>query len=210
MHPLREMLDDAACGHFPPVDGAVDVVAPGADGRAAIVEFTGHAVVMCDVLPADLAAMGADGFGGASRPEIKLALAGPGGSIGCQDVMLVATGRGDGGTGPLRRRNDLDDHPRVVRSRQHRNAVQVFGDATGLVTIGEGLVGRCEISVELFDSTRRGASAGRALIVAGLGQVAAGALVWAQVSPGNAASLRVFLAAGFVPVGAETLIMPAP
>ena len=27
--------------------------------------------------------------------------------------------------------------------------------------------------------------------------------MWAQVAPGNAASLRAFLAAGFVPVGSE-------
>lgn len=210
MHPLRVMLDDAARGVFPPVDGAVEVFEPAADGPCAIVEFTGHAVVVGVMPPADLAAMGADGFGGASRPEIKLALAGPGGWSGCQDAVLVAGGRGDRSGGPLRPRDDLDDHPRVVRSREHRNDVEVFGDDTGFVTIGTGLVGRREMSVELFDGIRRGASAGRALIAAGLRHVPAGDHVWAQVSPGNAASLRAFLAAGFVPVGAETLIVPAP
>ena len=30
--------------------------------------------------------------------------------------------------------------------------------------------------------------------------------LWAQVAPGNAASVRAFLAAGFVPVGAEILL----
>jgi hypothetical protein len=34
--------------------------------------------------------------------------------------------------------------------------------------------------------------------------------VWAQVSPGNAQSLRAFLACGFVPIGSEVLIRPAP
>jgi hypothetical protein len=31
--------------------------------------------------------------------------------------------------------------------------------------------------------------------------------VWAQVSPGNAASVRAFLAAGYRPVGAEALLV---
>ena len=67
------------------------------------------------------------------------------------------------------------------------------------------------MSVELLAETRRiGATAGRALIAAGLRHVPTRELVWAQVSPGNAASLRAFLAAGFVPIGAETLIVPAP
>ena len=210
MHPLRVMLDAAALGVFPPADGAVDVVEPAADGWCAIVEFTGHAVVMGEMSLPDLAAMGADGLGGASRAEVKLALAGPGGWIGCQDAVLVTTGRGDGVDGPLHPRDDLEEHPRVVLSRAHRNAVEVFGDDTGFVTIGDGLVGRREISVELFAGTRRDASAGRALIAAGLCRVPTGDHVWAQVSPGNAASLRAFLAAGFVPVGAETLIVPAP
>ena len=172
-------------------------------------EFTGHAVVLGAMSMADLAALGADGFGGASRPEIKLAVAGAGGWIGCHDAMLVAIGRGDPVASRLERRFDLDDHPRVVRSREHRADVAVFGDDTGFVTIGNGLVGRLEISVELLPGVDHGANAGRRLIEAGLGHVPDGAFVWAQVSPGNAASLRAFLAAGFVPVGAETLIVPA-
>jgi hypothetical protein len=32
--------------------------------------------------------------------------------------------------------------------------------------------------------------------------------IWGQVAPGNAASLRAFLAAGYVPVGAEVLLTP--
>jgi hypothetical protein len=36
----------------------------------------------------------------------------------------------------------------------------------------------------------------------------AGEQVWAQVAPGNAASVRAALAAGFRPVGAEVLLHP--
>jgi len=97
-----------------------------------------------------------------------------------------------------------------VRSREHRTSVEVVRDETGLVTIGEGLVGCREMSVELLSETQRSTTAGRALIAAGLRHVPGGELVWAQVSPGNAASFRALLAAGFVPIGAETLIVPAP
>jgi RimJ/RimL family protein N-acetyltransferase len=33
-------------------------------------------------------------------------------------------------------------------------------------------------------------------------------MLWAQVAPGNAASLRAFLRCGFRPIGAEVLIEP--
>ena len=86
--------------------------------------------------------------------------------------------------------------------------MRVFGDERGLVTLGHGLVGRLEISVELLGPATPSSGAGRALIAAGLDQAPAGAVVWAQVAPGNAASLRAFLGAGFTPVAAEVLIHP--
>ncbi len=203
------MLDAAAAGSFPPVDGGIEVFEPEPGGSHAIVEFTGHAVVLGALSTERLIELGADGFGGVSSPEIKLALAGPGGWVGCHDAVLVAPGRGTpSGGAALRRRADLDDHPRVERSRQHRTGVEVYADDRGVVTLGRGLVGRREISVELFDSAARSTSTGRALIAAGLELVPTDRFVWAQVSPGNAASLRAFLAAGFVPIGAETLIEP--
>ena len=84
----------------------------------------------------------------------------------------------------------------------------MFGDERGLVTLGRGLVGRLEISVELLTAGPAVRGAGRELIAAGLGQVPADAFVWAQVAAGNAASLRAFLAAGFVPIAAEVVIHP--
>ena len=86
----------------------------------------------------------------------------------------------------------------------------MFGDDDrGLLTLGRGLAGRLELSVELHDETDRNDGAGRALIGAGLAVAAPGDLVWAQVSPGNAASLRAFLACGFVPIGSEVLLSHA-
>ena len=88
--------------------------------------------------------------------------------------------------------------------------MKVLGDEQGLVTLGTGLVGRLELSVELLATATPGTGAGRRLIEAGLGWVPAGAPVWAQVAPGNAASVRAFLHAGFVPIGAEVLLHPGP
>ena len=157
-----------------------------------MIEFTGHSYVLTDRAPADLLALGAHGFGGCMHADVLRWLAGPDGRIGSVDVVLVATARpGD----PLPERADLEHHPRVVRARAHRRDVRVFGDDDrGLLTLGRGLAGRLELSVELYDDTDRNVGAGRALIGAGLAAAAPGDLVWAQVSPGNAASLRAFLA----------------
>ena len=153
---------------------------------------------------------GANGFGGAGQPDLLRWLAGPGGAIGSHDAVLVARGTGGRTVNGLAARDDLDAHPRVVRARRHRRNVRVFGDERGLVTLGHGLVGRLEISVELLGTATASSGAGRELIAAGLDQAPAGAVVWAQVAPGNAASLRAFLGAGFTPVAAEVLIHPSP
>lgn len=82
----------------------------------------------------------------------------------------------------------------------------VRGNADGLVIVGRGLVGRWELSVELYKPEATASGAGRRLIGAGLDVVPAGEWCWAQVAPGNARSLRAFVASGFVPVGSEALI----
>jgi hypothetical protein len=204
-HPLAAILTAAAAGRFPDAAGAVEVFPPDADGTHAVVELTGHSYVLTDRSAVDLLALGADGFGGCTHADVLRWLAGPDGWIGSLDAVLVATARpGE----RLAERSDLDHHPRVERARAHRREVRVYGDDRGLLTLGRGLVGRLELSVELHDETRRGDGAGRAVIGAGLAVAPSGELVWAQVSPGNAASLRAFLAGGFVPIGSEVLLKP--
>jgi len=204
MHLLHRALLDATEGRFPDVDGAVEVVEPMAGDPHAVVEFTGHSFVVSDCDAAEVLARGADGFGGASQPDLLRWLAGPGGWIGSLDAVLFA--RGVGG-GRLPARSDLDDHSRVTRSRAHRRDVRVHGDGTGLVTIGHGLVDRLEVSVELLGTRTPGA--GRRLIGEALELIPAGDVAFAQVAPGNAASLRAFLSCGFAPIGAEILLHPA-
>ena len=203
-HPLGVALAAAIEGRFPPVDGSARVVPPDADGTCAVVCFTGHAFVLTDRPVDEVLAFAPDGYGAAMHPALLVALAAPDREIGSTDVVLVR--RGLGGGGPLVDRADLADHPRVRRALEHRHDVRVLGDDRGLVTIGRGLVGRTELSVELLDGVDHARGAGRALIDAALRAVPAGEPVWAQVAAGNAASLRAFLACGFTPVCSEALI----
>ncbi len=204
VHELHRVLLDAASGRFPPVDGGVDVVAPMAGDHHAVVEFTGHSFVLTDRDRDDVLALGADGFGGASHPDLLGGSRGPtAGSVRSTQCWPLGA---SAATGDRPERDDLDDHPRVVRSRHHRRDVGVYGDETGVVTIGRGLVDRLEMSVEVFPAGSAGA--GRRLIVEALELVPAREIVFAQVAPGNAASLRAFLSCGFAPIGAETLLLP--
>lgn len=203
-HRLLELLLDAADGRFPPADGAVSVLPALDGGMACSVAFTGHAVI-ATARPADAVQRRADGFGGSFAPEFLTWLAGPGGWIGVVDVTLVA--RGEGGPATLPQRSDLDDNDRVRHARTIRSDVRVYGDERGLVTLGDGLAGRREISIEAVPDGR-GRGAGRSLLADALALVPPGEPVFAAVSPGNARSLRAFLAAGFVPVGAEVLVRP--
>jgi hypothetical protein len=70
-----------------------------------------------------------------------------------------------------------------------------------------GLAGRWETAVEVFEGARNNGH-GRELALAARHLVPDGRPVWAQVTPGNASSLRAFLAAGYQPVGSEVLLIP--
>ena len=202
-HPLLAYLHAAADDNFPPVDGAVTVLPPFDNGWACSVAFTGHAVIATSRPAAQILAHGADGFGGSMSPEVLRYLAGPDGFVGVIDVMLAARGTGNSS---LPARTDADDHPRVRYARDQRRNVAVYGDERGIVTLAEGLAGRHEFSIEAAAPNR---GWGRALIREALGLIPEGELVFAAVSPGNARSLRMFLALGFWPIGSEVMIRPA-
>jgi GNAT superfamily N-acetyltransferase len=204
-HPLGRILRAAAGGEFPPVDGLVDVVPPYLGGVEAVVAFTGHAVVATRLPLGALVAAGADGFAGATSIPVMTLLAGEGGTVDVLDALLVAPGTG-GGTLPAR--TDLDDHPRVGYARAWRRDVRVFGDERGMVTLSRGLGGLLELSFEV-DADRRGAGLGRGLLQVALALAPPDEPVLAAVAPGNAASLRALLAAGFTPLGSVQLVRPA-
>jgi GNAT superfamily N-acetyltransferase len=201
------MLLDAADGRFPPVDGKVTLLGALPRGQATVVSFTGHAVIASDLPPDRLTALGVDGFGAASRPDVLLAVAGDAGEVGTIDVTLAARGTGRGS--PMRETTDLDSHPRVRHARALRDGVRVYADDRGLVTSASGLAGRRELSVELWPELP-GHGIGRTLVADALGLVPDGDPVFAAVAPGNARSLRAFLAAGFAALGSETVIRRGP
>lgn len=204
-HPLADVLRAAAEGVFPPADGSVTVLPPW-NGVHAVVSFSAHAFLLTDHDPADVAGRTLDAYGGALHPSHQLWLAGAL-HIGSIDVVMACRARPGV---PLPARGDIDDHARVDRAQRHRRDVRVLADEAGLVTVGRGLVDRWEVSVELFDGVDHGRGAGRRLIEAGLAAVPPGEWVWAQVAPGNGASVRAFLAAGFRPVCGEVLFSHHP
>jgi hypothetical protein len=173
-------------------------------GLEAVVGFTGHGVVATALSEAAVLARGVDGFGSCFEPSFLCWLAGPRGWLDSIDVTLVARARG---RGRLPRRTDLDDHPRVRHARRLRTDVEVYGDERGLVTLATGLAGRRELSIEL-PSEHQGRGIGRSLLYDALGLAPAGEPVFSAVAPGNARSLRAFLALGFAPLGSELLLVP--
>lgn len=74
-----------------------------------------------------------------------------------------------------------------------------------VVTLGTGLAGRRELAFEV-DPDGRGRGAGRAALLEARRLLSPEEFLFAQTAPGNAASLRALLAAGFTPVGGEVLV----
>jgi GNAT superfamily N-acetyltransferase len=94
---------------------------------------------------------------------------------------------------------------RLARALRYRDDVRGWEMPGGIVLLGRGVAGRWEISVEV-EPEYRGMGLGRDLVTAARHLVPGGEPLWAQIAPGNAASVRAFLAAGYKPVGAEALL----
>lgn len=201
-HPLGDLIEDAFHNVFPPADGRVTVVPARQENLQTVMAFTGHAVVATQRPPNAVLAKGPDGFGGALAPDFLLWLADEDGRIGTIDVVLVAAGRGKT-TLPVR--PDLESHPRVQHAVSIRNDVVVYGDDRGVATVGSGIGGLTEISVEVAVG-KGNAGVGRSLITDALGVVEKDRVVVAEVAPGNAQSLRAFLTCGFKPIGSAVHI----
>jgi RimJ/RimL family protein N-acetyltransferase len=84
--------------------------------------------------------------------------------------------------------------------------VRAFEDAGGGATVilGRGLALRLEVAIEV-DAAARGRGLAASALREARRLVAPGEALFAQTSPGNAASLRALLAAGFRPIGGEAL-----
>ena len=215
---LLDVLRAAAEGRPPVPDGSVDVIPQ--DGRAAgVVAFSAHFVVAADVPhrwvhdqlpPGDYSAPLGARFVAALADRL-------GADVGSVDVVLAAPGTADAGGSDAGGSEgvvdlveiDAREHPRVVRALRYRDEVRVWRtpDGAGHLVVGRGLARRWELAFEV-DPEARGHGLGRRLAAAATAFVPAGEPLWAQVAPGNAASLRAVLAAGYVPVCAEVLLPP--
>lgn len=176
-------------------------------GRAAaVVAFPGLSVVAADVDPDWVHAQLADGdLSAPLNPPFLTALCDKTGlTVNNIDAVVLADPLDGPPELPLAPIRDAD-HPRVRRAHRYRDDVRAWTTTGGVLIIGRGLTGRWEVAVEV-EETARGAGLGRQLAVSARHLIPPGRPVWAQIAPGNAASLRAFLAAGYRPVGAEALL----
>lgn len=210
MEPLRHILEEAVRGRFPPADLDVEILAPPSGRADAVVAFSGHTVIAAAIDPDEVRAHRPDDDPGRPMSPTFLAWLGTrlGSEPGSLDVVLVAGERNASGTIPLVRRDGTDDHERVRRALLYRSEVEVYADPeqSGVVIIGRGLAGRMEVSIEV-DPSRRGGGIGSVLARSALRCVPHDEPLFAQVAPGNVASLRAFLRAGYRPICSEVLFL---
>src|SRR5262249_49734065 len=116
-----------------------------------------------------------------------------------QDAVFAAPGTGAGAPDWLHE-IDARTHPRVIAATADRDDVRVFRTAAedAVLALGRGVCGRWEVGYEV-DPGARARGLGRRLVGAARDLIGPAEHVWAQVAPGNAASMRSTLAGGFVP-----------
>jgi hypothetical protein len=208
---LADLLSNAARGRPPAADGAVTVLDPPPGPVRGVLAFTAHHVVALGLDPDAVRARlpGGDLIAPTSPAFLTWAAERLGADPGPVDAVLVTFG-GEAVPGLRLVPSEEASHPRVERAMRYRTDVRVFEDEgrRGLLLIGRGLAGRWEVAFEV-EPGARGHGLGRGLAAAARAVVPAGEPLFAQVTPGNAASLRALLAAGYVPVGSEVLF-PKP
>jgi GNAT superfamily N-acetyltransferase len=209
---LRRLVEDAAAGRFPAADGATEFL-PSPDGPVhAVLAFTAHHVVAADVDPDDaLAHLDPDDIAAPMGAPFLAWLGERLGAVaGTLDVVLAA--RAGAGAPPFP--DELHEitpdaaHFRISRALRYRTEVRawVSADRSGILVLGRGLAGRWEAAFEVSPAAR-GRGLGRTLAAVSMLAVPRGERVFLQVAPGNAASLRAALGAGFHPIGAEVLFL---
>ncbi|KUM73991.1 GNAT family N-acetyltransferase [Streptomyces griseorubiginosus] len=208
METLRDILDAAARGVFPPADGGTTIVPQVCHRDAGVLSFTAHSVVFTDEDPgwvrATLRGLDCDPLAATMNPRFLTALLERTGRRSeTIDAMLVADPLPGGPPLALKEIEDAN-HPRIAYARGRRDDIRAWTADGGVLVTGRGVGGRLEVSVEVDEAVRQ-RGLGRVLVSAA--RHLAGEPLWAQVSPGNARSLRAFQAAGYRPVGAEAVLL---
>jgi len=206
---LAAIMRDVEAGVPVPADRAYFVVPQPGPRAAAVCAFTGVSVIAADVDPGWVAGLlPPDDLSAPLNPpflralEEKLAL-----RVNNLDMVLICAPQPAPPSLPLRELTD-SHHPRVRRARRYRDEVRVWETESGrgVVILGRGLAGRWEVAIEVAPPAR-GRGVGRALALAARSLLPEDRPLWTQIAPGNAASVRAFLAAGYEPIGAEALLV---
>jgi GNAT superfamily N-acetyltransferase len=208
--PLAGIYAGIESGRMPRPDGSLRVVDELSPGTGVVAAFTAHTVVAADVPPAWVHAQlpPADLSAPLKAPFLSALSTRLDRRVGAIDMVTLAPPAVGDPPLPLTPVTD-DDHPRVRRARRYRDEVRVWTVPGGVLVLGRGVAGRFEMAFEVTQNAR-GRGLGRALATSARHLVPDGRGVWAQVSPGNAASVRALLAAGYQPVGSEALLVPRP
>jgi GNAT superfamily N-acetyltransferase len=221
-NPLGVLLGEAAAGRFPPPDGSVTILPQPSARDAGVISFTAHSVIFIDADPEWVRAQLTPGDLSSPLlpPFLHAICAHTGRRVNNIDLLCLAT--------PLPGPPSLALTPlpspaaaepalpppaaaatggaaRLGRALRYRDDVRGWETPGGIVLLGRGVAGRWEVSVEV-EPRHRGQGLGRDLVTAARHLVPDGEPLWAQIAPGNAASVRAFLAAGYKPVGAEALL----
>jgi hypothetical protein len=205
---LADILEAAAGGVFPPPNGATTVVPQPSERDAGVLAFTAHTVIFLDDDPAwihaTIAGLDCDPLAATMNPIFLAALLARTGR-GTETIDLLTVASALPGPPPLPLTEQDQDHPRVRRAQSRRDDVRTWSAPGGLLTLGRGVAGRWEVSVEV-DEQLRHRGLGRALALSARHLVPAGAALWSQQAAGNARSIRAFQSAGYRPVGSELLL----
>ncbi|HEX5406082.1 MAG TPA: N-acetyltransferase [Pseudonocardiaceae bacterium] len=206
---LADLMRSVADGEQLAADAVLTVVPPPDERSVGVLVFGGHNVVSTDVAGDRVRSwLPDDDLSAPTQPQfLTLLAAATGRVLDNLDLVLVAQATGRLGGAELTELTEfVEPLPhRLARALAVRIGVRAWRCPGGLLTLGRGVAGRWEVSVEV-EPALRGFGLGRGLFTAARGLLPAGELVWAQVAPGNAASVRAALAAGFRPVGAEVLL----
>ncbi|MEU2268356.1 GNAT family N-acetyltransferase, partial [Streptomyces olindensis] len=181
---LRDILDAAERGVFPPADGGTTIVPQPSPRDTGVLAFTAHSVVFTDEDPdwvrRTLARTDCDRLAATMNARFLTALMDRTGRTS-DTIDVLLTGAALPGEPPIRlTETDGSTHPRVRSARGRRDDVRAWTADGGVLVLGRGPAGRWEVAVEVDEGARH-RGLGRRLLQSAR-HLVDGAAVWAQVA----------------------------